>query len=270
MTNRLLCAVAALLLFASGCANVPKQAFNAGANTHVKNVAILEPKETPDYEAVIMNHPGAAFGLVGALIAAGDMASKTKRFNDMMKPTNWTASVAVTNAVEAELRKAGYQVTRIPVTREKPALLESYKDVDLTKIKPAPDALLDLMVGAPGYIANTGTADYMPSLRVIARMVSAKDQSVIFHDYFMYGYAGAAYGRLEAITIASDQKYHFQTIDSLVESPEVPLEGLKAGIPPIAKRLAQELSHGGLVAEAGTAPGGAATSTEATAAPEKK
>src|SRR5829696_3599749 len=75
MTIRYLVLVAAIAF--SGCASVPNQPYNKAANAHVKRIGVLLVSNPGDYEVSILHHPGSGFGLVGGLIALGDMNSKS-------------------------------------------------------------------------------------------------------------------------------------------------------------------------------------------------
>jgi hypothetical protein len=57
----------------AGCAEMPKQAFNARKATQLKRVVLVHPENQTEYATDIVNHPGVSFGLIGGLIAAADI-----------------------------------------------------------------------------------------------------------------------------------------------------------------------------------------------------
>ena len=65
-----------LLLAVVGCANIPKQAYNKEANRSIQQINLIEPAANPDYSVVNLGHPAQSFGLIGALIAAGQISEK--------------------------------------------------------------------------------------------------------------------------------------------------------------------------------------------------
>ena len=65
-------------------------------------------------------------------------------------------------------------------------------------------------------------------------------KEIIYQDLLVYGYE-FRYG--DAITFAADQKYFFKDFSELEKDPDRALEGLRIGIPIIAKRIAQDLNR---------------------------
>jgi hypothetical protein len=76
----------ATLILLSGCAQLPKQAFNKEAATGIKTLTVTSRADESRYDAVIIAHPGANFGLVGALVAAADMKSKGDKLTAALDP----------------------------------------------------------------------------------------------------------------------------------------------------------------------------------------
>ena len=73
--------VAALLVAASallaGCAQVPRQAFNAQAAKSIHKVVLARTQNQTQYDTNILGHPGMSFGLIGGLIAAASSPRAT-------------------------------------------------------------------------------------------------------------------------------------------------------------------------------------------------
>jgi hypothetical protein len=217
----------------SGCAGIDKQAFNKAAHQEVKTIGLLEPSGTEEYVVQNHGHPGMGFGLVGGLVAAADMQSKTNRFTALMKERNFNVSDEFQRKLAAELEGIGYIVKVIKPERPSPALLENYdaleKDVD---------AYLDLGVNA-GYMCASATADYIPTVRSLVRLVKKGSNEILYQDLIAYGYEFRA---AQAVSIPADQQYFFKNFDVLTSDPDLAMEGIKKGIPLVTSRIAQDLA----------------------------
>lgn len=225
---------AALLVVTLGaCAGFHQQAFNKTAHGDVKTIGLLEPACADEYYVNNIGHPGMGFGLIGGLIATLDMQSKTNEFTELMKARNFRAGDEFQTALSAELQNIGFTVKVIKPARVKPALLENYDSLDKEV-----DAYLDPSVGG-GYICASSEADYVPTIRLQIRLVKKSSSEIIYEDVIAYGFE---FRRLQANTIATEQKYFFNNFSDITNDPDRALEGLRKGIPLIAKRIAQDLN----------------------------
>jgi hypothetical protein len=236
----LLCA-----LFLVGCAAVEKQAFNRDANKSIKTIAFIEPRPQTGYGISIISHPSLHFGLIGATLYATEMATKSNTLDKALKPIGWSLTDALTLALVKELEDRGYKVIRIDLKRDKLELIKDYAD---HKSSPAfapalqADAWLDFATRDPLYIAASTTTDYLPSIGITARMVNAKDQTVIFREDYLYGLSLPHMQRLQPVFIASDAQYKFEPMDKLIANPQITVNGLKEGVAPLVKRIADDLA----------------------------
>jgi hypothetical protein len=237
-----LLAVGALAL--GGCGTIEKQAFNKGANTTIRTITILEPAPSEGFGVQVMNHPALGFGLIGAGIYTAEMATKSKSLDAAMKPLGWTLSEDLTRAVAEELARSGYKVKRLKVPRKGFAPITDYAPIVANKDHEAltTDAWLDLATRDPLYVANGPTADYVPSIGVTVRLVSGKDQALLYREDLFFGYAFNA-PRLEAVVIPAGAEYRFPSHSDLLADPKRTLAGVVEGVPLIAKRVASDLSR---------------------------
>jgi len=226
--------VAWLAFGLGGCAGVHKQAFNKDAQQDVKTIGLLEPAFAGEYFVHNLGHPGMGFGLIGGLIATADMQSKTNQFTVLMKERNFNVPDEFQSMLTAELQKDGYAVKVLKPQREKPAFLETYDALDKDV-----DAYLDLGIGA-GYLCASGTADYIPTVRSGVRLVKRGSNEIIYQDVISYGYELRA---AQAVSIVADQKYFFKDFVALSGNPDLAMDGLKQGVPLVARRIAQDLAR---------------------------
>ena len=238
-----LLAVGAIAL--GGCGTIEKQAFNKGANAGIRTITILEPAPSEGFGVQVMNHPALGFGLIGAGIYSAEMATKSKSLDAAIKPLGWRLSDDLTRAVAEELTRSGYKVKRVAVTRSGFAPITDYAPIVANKAIAealASDAWLDLATRDPLYVANGPTADYVPSIGVTVRLVSSKDQALLYREDLFFGYSFNA-PRLEAVVIPAGADYRFPTHDDLLANPKRTLKGVVEGVPLIAKRVASDLAR---------------------------
>jgi hypothetical protein len=224
--------LSAVIVMLMGCAT-HKQAFDRTANQEIKTIAMLEPAYSGEYMVMNFGHAGMAFGLIGGVIAAADMQSKTNDFTEMMKVRDFKIVEEFENALTGELQNAGYTVKLLKVRREKPKFLDSYDALD----KDA-DAYLDLRLGA-GYFCASAFDDYVPMVSSGVRLVKRGTNDVAYQDLIGYGYEPPIGN---PVIIAADKKYCFEDFDALKKEPDRAMEGLRKGVPLVAKRIAQDLT----------------------------
>ncbi|MCE5194967.1 MAG: hypothetical protein LLF28_05860 [Nitrospiraceae bacterium] len=104
------------VLFTLGsCGGIEKKAFNKSANQDIKTIGVLEPANLGEYRVVNFDHPGLAFGIVGGLLAASDMKSKSSQFTEQIKLRNFSLYEDLQNALMTELQRVGYAIKLIKV-----------------------------------------------------------------------------------------------------------------------------------------------------------
>lgn len=226
--------VALLVVISAGCAGVQKQAFNRDANQSLRSIGLLEQIDTEKYFVQNMNHPGMAFGLIGGLIAIADMESKQNKFTEAMKARNLRVIDEFQRMLATELQNAGYSVKMIKLQGEKHALLKSYDGLDNEV-----DAYLDFTMDA-GYMCASSSADYIPTVHSIVRLVKRGSSEMLYEEVIYYGYK---LGAKEAACLTADQQYYFKNFGALTSNPDLAMEGIRQGVPLIAKHIAQSLQR---------------------------
>src|SRR5688572_33137068 len=128
-------------------------------------------------------HPGVSFGLIGGLIAAADMQSKTNSFTERMKAAGFNPAAEFNAMLVEELRRLGYQVKVARALRPKPAILESYDNLDQDT-----DAYLDSVINWSGYFTASPVSNYIPAVRAMVRVVKRKGKEIAYQELISYGY----------------------------------------------------------------------------------
>jgi len=185
------------------------------AATPVKSVAILTP-DFPKYPmAALASSLGGSFGLIGLLVDAGMNEARQDRMIDLLQKQNFDAQAIFLDRLETGLKAQGYEVVRFAVARDTShKFLPTYPPQGEVKT----DAYLDIIVGAYGYYAS-GIADstpYRPAFSARARLVRAKDASVLMQDTVVYN----PLGRVEHfVSIAPDPAAQYVHYDQLLADP---------------------------------------------------
>jgi hypothetical protein len=226
--------VVLLALTLGGCAGIQKQAFNKDANQDIKTIGPLEQIEQEKYFVQNMGHPGMGFGLIGGLIAVADMESKQNKLTELMKARNLNVIGEFQGMLATDLENVGYAVKMLKPQRAKPALLEKYDGLDNEV-----DAYLDFTVSA-GYMCASATADYIPTVHTIARLVKRGTSEILYEEVIYYGYQLKA---KEAACITADQQYYFKDFGTLTSNADLAMEGIRKGVPLITKHIAQSLAR---------------------------
>lgn len=215
-----------------GCASNPQQPFNKPTNEQIKTIGLLSPSSPNDYNIKILHSIAGAFGLIGGIVEETSNANKSNQFKKSVGDVT-RISKQLDNEIVQSLEAANYKVINIPVKREKQDFLPNYSVVQSNA-----DAYLDVVIENVGYFANDPFSPYIPTLRVKAHLVSAKDNKVLFSENLTYG---EEWPGKKSIDIPSPDKYSYKSFNDLLANANEAREGLTYGIRPLATQLASEL-----------------------------
>lgn len=224
-----------LALLLSACASFPQQAYNRPANTAVKRIAIVTPAISSKSSAWLAVHPGASFGLVGGLVAAADISSKSNRLTEVVQAEKFDQTQFFIEALQKELQTKGYETVVVAVDRdrEKFEFLETYPAIAGSQ------AVLDMYSGSYGYMAAGVATPYRPTLWLASRLVSASDSTaVLFADQIFYNPFGQP---KDVITLNAGTEYDANSFDELIANPARVTDGLRVAAAAVATELARQL-----------------------------
>lgn len=219
----------------SGCGQIPKQAFNRDAATHVRTILVAQAADQDAYDAAILGHPAASFGLVGALVAAADMQAKTTRLTAAIDVKETRLQARLAEKLVESLGNSGYAATVI-------VLPKGIKDEEvLAHVKKSGQGDATVIVTLRGsYWAAGPSTDYQPRLIAQVRAVELAAGAILYQDTLTYGYAAP---NMKTIHLASDPKYRFGNMDVLVADPALAREGLIRGVDALAEQIAADLKR---------------------------
>ncbi len=236
---------ATVILFAacllSACVSAPpRQTYNREANSTIKSIAVLPMRQSKP-AVTMMNHPGANFGLIGALVMAGDMASKQNKFEEHLAAAKFDQNEVLRQALATALERRGYTVTW-PATlvddgstpRDRYGLRKTYAPGADTQ------AQLDINFGFIGYAA-AGASDnqpYRPTVSLSARLVGADGKTFHFRDSFTYN---NVFNQNFAIVVEPDASVAYPDFKSLDAAGVASADGLRKAIESLADKVAEQL-----------------------------
>ncbi|WP_029889733.1 hypothetical protein [Polycyclovorans algicola] len=233
--QNLLLAVLTLGLL-SACASLPQQAYDPADRQQIKTIGLLTPSMASDLDVRMMIHPGASFGIVGALIAEGDMSKKSEKFSASVRAHNFSAQREMAQYITAALQRAGYTVVPVSVNRDigEQTFMESYAIAN----SPPVDAYLDLYTTLVGYTAAGATTAYRPTVRLGAKLVRAGDQQTLYTDHIWYNPFGEP---KDAITLAASSRFDYDDFDALIADSKRATDGLHEAMTAASEALSQQL-----------------------------
>lgn len=230
--------LAALL---SGCATpLPKQqAYDRVGHAQIKTIHVL-PAPPVKLRVFMMNNLAGSFGLIGALLAAGNESDDVHHLLDAYQAT----PLHPRRFFQAELTKAlsarGYRVVW-PALDEGKGIQRGNSGLraDYSPVEDA-DAILDVDLNFFGYAAGGPGRDspYRPTTTAVARLVSADGKQTYFTDYFAYN---NIFNSSIAVTIEPDPRYAYPKFVDLEHAGIQSQEGLKLALSSLAQKLASEL-----------------------------
>jgi hypothetical protein len=226
--------VGALLL--AGCATAPEIPFDHGAAAPIKTIGLVTPRFPSGPSVVLASTVGQSFGLIGFAIDASLEANRESKFKAVLEQQHFSAQQVFVERVTAALEQAGYTVVTVPLERDRDDFAAHYPD----GIEHRPDAFLDLVVKSYGYTAAgvASSTPYRPVFALRARLVSARDSSVLMQDAVVYNPIGPAD---KTITIAPEPAYQFVNFDTLLGQSDTALKGLRAAAEQSADAVGQLL-----------------------------
>lgn len=218
-----------------GCASQKHRAYNPAERNQIRSIGLLTPT-VPDEVAVRMAvHPGQSLGMIGVLLAEGDMDGKTSQFTRTLHTRGFRSGAGFEEQLKAGLTAAGYRVRAIPAPRDitQDGYRKQYPQADGSV-----DAYLDLYSDLIGYTAAGGGTPYRPTVFLTVRLVRATDHKVLYQDRIAYNAFGDGGG---AITLDPVRGYEFAEFAQLMAQPAKAQEGLRIAMRAAGDEVARQL-----------------------------
>lgn len=233
--DRLACLfVLSASVLATGCATkFEKQTFNSEAAANIKKITVPHWNDQDEYKAIVVNHPGNSFGLIGAVIVMTDTAAKTKQLNAALNPDKTRLTEAFYGKALPGLKQLGYDVIAVPAKRT-----DKSDDVKETVRKAqGQDASLMLDFNA-AYLAAGASTDYYPSVTLMAELTDSKSQATLYKEAYHYGYNN---GDKNVVHLEAAADCKFKDINALTADIDKTRACLTASVDVLVKQIVADL-----------------------------
>lgn len=235
-------AAVAMAMTATACvAPMPKQvAYNKVAHDNIKTIHVLAPSPVK-MQVWLMNSPAASFGLIGALVAAGNEKSRETDMRNVYAPAHFDPLNYFKQQLTSDMSARGYKLVwdnvhadHGQIQRGRYHFRKSYapaKDAD---------AILDVEMPYFGYVAaGVGkSSPYRPTVSLNVEMLSRDAKVTLFRDYYVYNNILNAQN---VVAVQVDPAYNYPHFGDLKGAGLKSLDGLKEGIDKLARQVANEL-----------------------------
>lgn len=234
-------AIAMSIAVLASCATVEKQAFDRSKfATPPRTIAIVAFPDPEEYTVTgAAQIPGGfalyAFGAIGGAILGAAEAARAQMqatsLSSAVLPHRPHLNTTLTKELDVALRASGYR----PVTLTPPPLADDLRSYDYSRVAADADAILEAVVTIAGYRQIGGAL--RPAIALRARLLGPKGAPIHYSELIVYGERVSNHGTV----LYPDPKYTFNSLDALYADGALASEGLRAGIPLIAARIAADL-----------------------------
>lgn len=227
-------AIAATAMLFAGCSSFHNVPYHMASGQKVRQIGLLTVATPPGLTVSIRSPAGMSFGLIGGLIAQGEIDEKSRTFTAAAAELGYSVQQQLTAALKSDLEAEGYVVRMVPADGSRDSFLNKYPKVNDN------DVLLDVVVHEHkvGYRAAGSETKYYPYAFVTARLVNAQGSQVLYAEQLVYNPITPP---KNARTIPPTGEFSYQDFDHLMANPEQSLQGLKKAVAAVASALARDL-----------------------------
>jgi hypothetical protein len=238
-SSRLAAVLLASSVLLSGCVTLPpQQAFNR-ETASIKTIQVLPLNET-EIGLAFLNHPGANFGLIGGLIAAGDISSKQNKLQAQVTASGLDHVAVFREELTRAMAARGYELRwSEPVTQTAKVARDSWGLRKTYGAIEGADAQMDIGLIFAGY-ATSGAGDaspYRPAVHLAARLLDPSGKQNLFTDVITYNNITNI---ATAIAVNPDERYAYPDFKQLEAAGPAVAEGLQVALTATATRLSEQ------------------------------
>jgi hypothetical protein len=219
----------------AACGNVPAQNFEHSTRATIKRVDLV-PVGTPEHTQVrIMNPIGAGFGVVGNFVESRRAAGASQEMESTLAAAHFDFRTSLSNAIAMAVAKVGFTINRD--TGERPVKEHSRFLSKYPAVKKV-DAYLDVYATYVGFEAPQSSVAYRPRLEISARLVSARNNQILFQDRIVYGCVENS--DEDVVMVGADDNLSFNSRAALAVDPYRTARALQSAIDAAAWELAKQ------------------------------
>ncbi len=235
-TRALLAALMSALCLSllAACASAPQSVSLAPeAGAAIKTVAIVLPPEPRKYAVVNMGHPGLALGLVGGMIVAAEQDRKESRFYQAMQFQKFSVKAMLAAGLEKKLGAAGYRAKVVEGPWEEK---DGRYVLHPEKVVTDADAILVIVPTAAGFMAKGPTADYVPAMTALVRLIGKDRRTDLYRGFHAAGWEPRAEGWRY-----TPSRRAFSDFESLMAEPRESASALAETVDAVSDSIARDL-----------------------------
>ncbi len=251
MKQKLAAVMSVAALVVTGCAQNSQVELDPKTVSNVHRITLVGPADPIAIAVVTQGELNAQravaaaaaipfAGVLGAAIAGGvaggisaEVARETsKPLNDEVALEKYSYAAAMRDAVAAELKGAGYDVTAVAVEHKLGGFAEKLDGVGGGQT----DLIIDAVATAS--CTDVGTdqkAHFRPVVHLLVKLTRPGEANPIMNKDFVYDDETAA---LDAFHVKGDSQYDIADYAALKANVKGCLEGIKASAPTLAKAVA--------------------------------
>ncbi len=224
----------ALATLVTACAGpVPKMDMSTDNISTIRTIAVVRPPGPKTYAVLNFGSPAMAFGLLGGLVAAHEQNSKQEALTAAYKAQGSFGTSNLASGIASKLTAAGFEANVEDAPWEE---AEGRYKLPFENIKSSADAVLVLFPTIVGFVATGMTADYLPTITVVAVMLGKDRKQQLYRGYHASGWTPKAEGWK-----SSPAKVTFSNFDALMADPKTSAAALTGAADAIASSIAGDL-----------------------------
>ncbi|WP_376090149.1 hypothetical protein ACE7GA_19260 [Roseomonas sp. CCTCC AB2023176] len=215
----------------AGCATNPPVAIDREAMARVKRVAVPTVAFPGSPDIAVTNTASQHFGLIGAVAGAVVRNNRIEAIKTMLASQRFDAQAQFDLALSERLVARNLAIVRETASPVRRNFLETYRQgADR-------DAVLDVVVLAYGFLAHDDrdTSPYRPTVLVRARLVDARDRSVMMQD------AVTINGVEGTVGAADPGQATFSSFSQMEARPDLTVASLRAALTAAADGVVRRL-----------------------------
>jgi hypothetical protein len=239
MKNPLLLSVALLLAIATtGCSTIKTQPLTHEDAASIHSITVIRHRGTEEYRTLIVFNPAMALGLIGGMVTAADMNTKSTRLTQALDPGRTRLQERLATQLADGLTRDGHTVDTVALDSPVNASAGAKPTSDDLPKSLNGDAVLRTTM-TYGYVSAGPGMPYVSSVRVGVIATRRATRAVIYQNTYAYGYTVGETDRV--VHVDADAKYRFDNIDALVANADEAREALVTGVNAIAERIATDV-----------------------------
>ncbi len=235
---------ALVLLFIVGACSAPVTRTELDSNlaSAGATVGVLPVNVQQKIEARVDDNPIGLAGTAGRLAVFKGEQTRQKRLNEALSEAEFDYQAEFAERLKQSLTRNRLNIKDIQFRRTIDNVLGEVAPGRFERRPPKDqpaDFLLDVTVDVVGYIAESITKDYLPTLHVGARLLDADSLDVVYETRVEYNPLDAEDA---TITLQADEAYTFKDTEAMAADSQLTAKGLAAAMDAVLMQISSDLA----------------------------